>query len=175
MRSVSAAVLGSLVFLVIAPGTVAGFVPWAISGWQMRAPFLDHAATRWLGVTLILLGLPILLEAFARFALQGRGTPAPVAPTERLVVQGPYRFVRNPMYVAVVTVIVGQALVLGDVRLLAYAAVVWLSFHLFVLLYEEPTLRRRFGPEYDAFRAAVPRWIPARRRRPWNQARPDRE
>ncbi len=117
------------------------------------------------GAVLIVLGLPILLEAFARFALQGRGTPAPVAPTERLVVQGPYRFVRNPMYVAVTTVILGQALLLGDSRLLAYGAVVWLSFHLFVLLYEEPTLRRRFGPDYDAFRAAVPRWIP--RRTPW--------
>jgi protein-S-isoprenylcysteine O-methyltransferase Ste14 len=166
LRSVPAAVLGSLLFLVIAPGSVAGFLPWAISRWQMRPPLLGLAAARGLGVVLIALGLPMLLNAFARFALQGRGTPAPVAPTERLVVQGPYRFVRNPMYVAVTTLILGQALLLGDPRLLAYGSFVWLSFHLFVVLYEEPTLRRRFGPDYDAFRTAVPRWIP--RVTPWD-------
>jgi protein-S-isoprenylcysteine O-methyltransferase Ste14 len=158
-------VVGSLVFLVIAPGTVAGYIPWAISRWQVEPPFLGWAGTRWLGLALILAGLPVLLEAFARFALQGRGTPAPVAPPERLVVRGFYRFVRNPMYVAVTSLILGQALLLGDPRLLVYGAVVWLVFHSFVLLYEEPTLRRRFGADYAAYCAAVPRWIP--RVRPW--------
>jgi protein-S-isoprenylcysteine O-methyltransferase Ste14 len=106
-----------------------------------------------------------LLESFARFALQGLGTPAPVFPTRRLVVTGVYRYVRNPMYVAVAAIILGQALLFGSVALLEYGAVVWLMFHLFVLLYEEPTLRGVFGSDYEAFRAAVPRWIP--RLTPW--------
>jgi protein-S-isoprenylcysteine O-methyltransferase Ste14 len=167
VRTLSGAVAGSLIFLVIAPGTLAGYLPWAISRWQFLPPFLGAAATRWLGAALILAGLPLLLESFARFAVQGRGTPAPIAPPERLVVQGPYRFVRNPIYVAVVSVILGQALLFGDRRLLGYGALVWLSFHVFVLLYEEPTLRQSFGADYDAFCAGVPRWIP--RARPWKR------
>lgn len=167
MRSVASAVTLSLIWLVIAPGLIAGYVPWAISRWRMQPPFLGTSATRWLGALLILLGLPLLLEAFARFALQGRGTPAPVLPPERLVVFGFYRRVRNPMYVAVTALIVGQGLLLGDPRLLALGAVVWLTFHLFVLLYEEPRLRRRFARDYEAYCAAVPRWIP--RITPWRR------
>jgi protein-S-isoprenylcysteine O-methyltransferase Ste14 len=159
------AVLGSLFFLLIAPGTVAGLVPWWISSWQLQAPLLGFAGFRVLGALLIVAGLPVLLDSFARFALQGLGTPAPVFPTRHLVVTGLYRYVRNPMYVAVAGVILGQGLVLGDVRVLGYGAVVWLSFHLFVLIYEEPTLRRSFGNEYEEFCAEVPRWIP--RLSPW--------
>ena len=109
--------------------------------------------------------MPALLHAFARFVSEGEGTPAPVAPTQRLVVGGLYRYVRNPMYVAVVTLILGQAALFADLRLLGYAAAVWLGFHLFVLLYEEPTLRSAFPADYPAFVAAVPRWLP--RLRPW--------
>jgi protein-S-isoprenylcysteine O-methyltransferase Ste14 len=159
------AVLGSSFFLLIAPGTVAGLVPWWISGWRMQSPLLGFAGFRVVGVLLIAAGLPVLLDSFARFALQGLGTPAPVFPTRHLVVTGLYRYVRNPMYVAVAGVILGQGLVFGDVRVLGYGALVWLSFHLFVMIYEEPTLRRSFGNEYDAFRAGVPRWIP--RLSPW--------
>lgn len=89
-------------------------------------------------------------------------------PPERLVVFGFYRRVRHPMYVAVTALILGQALLLGDVRLLVLAAVVWLTFHLFVLLYEEPRLRQRFGRDYEAYCEAVPRWLP--RLRPWRGA-----
>ena len=165
MRSVTGAVVGSLVWLVIAPGLVAGYVPWAISRWRVQPPFLDTSLTRWLGVALIALGMPVLLDAFARFALQGRGTPAPVMPPERLVVFGFYRHVRNPMYVAITSIVTGQGLLLGDSRLFAWAAVLWLLFHVFVLLYEEPILRSRFGREYGAYCANVPRWIP--KPRPW--------
>lgn len=165
MRSVAVAVIGSLIWLVIAPGLIAGYLPWAITRWRVEPPLLWVGATRWLGALLILLGLPILLEAFARFALYGRGTPAPVLPPERLVVRGFYRRVRNPMYVAVVALILGQALLFGEAQLLALGAVVWLVFHVFVRAYEEPTLRRRFGPDYLAYCAAVPRWIP--RATPW--------
>jgi len=162
------AVLGSAVFLVIAPGTVAGLVPWWISGWRVQAPLLGVPAIRIAGGALIAAGLPVLLDAFRRFALEGLGTPAPVFPTRHLVVRGFYRYVRNPMYVALVALIVGQGLVLGSAPLLGYAALLWLAFHGFVLLYEEPTLRATFGAEYDAFCANVPRWVP--RLHPWRKS-----
>jgi protein-S-isoprenylcysteine O-methyltransferase Ste14 len=95
-----------------------------------------------------------------RFAIQGLGTPAPVFPTRHLVVTGLYRYVRNPMYVAVVSAILGESLLFGNVTLLEYGGLAWLLFHLFVLLYEEPKLGASFGPDYAAFVAAVPRWIP---------------
>jgi protein-S-isoprenylcysteine O-methyltransferase Ste14 len=120
---------------------------------------------RFVGCLLIGAGLPVLIDSFARFAFQGLGTPAPVFPTRHLVVSGLYRHVRNPMYVAVVAVILGQGLLLGNLSVLRYGALVWLAFHLFVLAYEEPTLRATFGTEYEAFCANVPRWIP--RLRPW--------
>jgi protein-S-isoprenylcysteine O-methyltransferase Ste14 len=117
------------------------------------------------GGLLLMLGVWILVESFARFALHGRGTPAPIAPTARLVVTGFYRRVRNPMYVAVTAIILGQALVFASVGLAAYAALIWAAFHTFVLAYEEPTLRRAYPEDYAAYTAAVPRWRP--RLRPW--------
>ncbi len=158
------AVLGSAAFFVLAPGVVAGFVPWWISrsgadatnlGWPLRG----------LSIVLIAAGAGALLDSFFRFAWRGLGTPAPVFPTRRLIVTGLYRHVRNPMYVAVVAVILGQSLWLGNARVLAYGALVALGFHLFVLLYEEPTLRHTYGEEYERFCANVGRWIP--RLRPW--------
>ncbi|HEY2357411.1 MAG TPA: methyltransferase [Phenylobacterium sp.] len=161
----SSALFWSAVFFLIAPGTLAGYLPWAITDWRLGS------APAWLmalGGVAIVGGLLLLLECFGRFALQGRGTPAPVAPPERLVVAGPYRRVRNPMYVAVVAIILGQAALFADVRLLVYGVSVWLGFHAFVVLYEEPTLRRTFPNDYPAFAAAVPRWRP--RLRPWRPA-----
>src|SRR5258708_15327178 len=159
MRKVLA-LLGSAVFLVIAPGFVAGLVPWWISHWRVEAPFFGLPVVRFLGGMLVALGLIGLLNSFVRFALQGLGTPAPVFPTRHLVVSGLYRYVRNPMYIAVVMTILGQGLSFGTVSLMEYGAIVWLLFHLFVLIYEEPTLRATFGFEYDSFCAEVPRWIP---------------
>lgn len=160
------AVLGSAVFLVLAPGTVAVLVPWWISGWRVGASFPGFTVVRVVGVLLIVAGAPVLLECFARFALQGVGTPAPVFPTQHLVVKGFYRFVRNPMYVAVLWVVVGQALFFGSWKILEYVAFVWGVVHLFVIGYEEPTLLRSFGAEYERYRAHVGRWIP--RLHPWN-------
>lgn len=117
-------------------------------------------------------GMPVLLDSFARFALQGLGTPAPIAPPRHLVVTGLYRYVRNPMYVAGLLIISGQGLFFGSVRVLEYGLAVWLIFHLFVLLYEEPVLRSKFGAEYDEFRANVRRWIP--RLQPWQQPSKER-
>jgi protein-S-isoprenylcysteine O-methyltransferase Ste14 len=107
----------------------------------------------------------MLVECFFRFAWRGLGTSAPIAPTRRLIVTGLYRHVRNPMYVAVFVLIAGQALLFGSMPLLVYAAAVWAAFHLFVLFYEEPTLRRQFPDDYERFLDAVPRWLP--RLRPW--------
>jgi protein-S-isoprenylcysteine O-methyltransferase Ste14 len=155
-----AAALGTLAFLVVAPGTVGGIVPYCMSGWRTQPPLLGLEPLRWVGGALVLAGLAVLLDSFARFALQGLGTPAPVLPTRHLVVTGLYRHVRNPMYIAVVSLVLGQALLLGDGTVLGYGVALWLVFHLFVLGYEEPKLRQTFGAEYDAFRANVPRWIP---------------
>src|SRR4051794_8958338 len=117
--------LGSLLFLLIAPGTVAGLVPWWLTGWGIRDWPQPYATPlRLVGAVLIVLGVPALLHAFARFVLEGFGTPAPVAAPEHLVVGGLYRHVRNPMYIAVIATIVGQALVLAQPGLLLYAAVV---------------------------------------------------
>jgi protein-S-isoprenylcysteine O-methyltransferase Ste14 len=156
------ALIGSALFLFAAPGVLAGLIPWWITGWWLgRSPVALQA----LGGLLILAGLALLLECFGRFALQGLGTPAPIAPPARLVVSGAYRRVRNPIYVAVVAIILGQAALFADLRLLGYAALVWTAFHVFVLAYEEPTLRDTFPEDYERFFAAVPRWIP--RLKPW--------
>jgi len=159
------AAAGSLLFLVVAPGIVAGVVPWLLTGWDSSNAFGDLAVARVLGGTLLVVGVVVLLEAFARFVLEGRGTPAPVAPTSRLVVGGLYRHVRNPMYLAVEAAILGQALLLGSGVLLAYAAAIGVAFWAFTRGYEEPTLARRYGEEYDAYRRAVPAWRP--RLTPW--------
>ena len=159
MRRTSA-VIGSVVFFVVVPCVLAGLIPWWITRWQFQPPLLDLFTTRVLGVALILAGIPGLVDSFGRFALQGLGTPAPIAPTRHLVVTGLYRYVRNPMYVSVTAVVLGQAMLFGDWRLVLYGALFWLVCHLFVLGYEEPTLQRTFGKEYETFRANVPRWIP---------------
>lgn len=159
------AVLGSILFLILAPGTVAGLLPWLITGWRFEAPFFGFEATRYLGAVLLAGGLAVLVDSFARFAWIGEGTPAPIAPTRRLVVSGLYRHVRNPMYVAVVSAITGQAVLLGSDRLLVYGGLVWLMFHAFIVFYEEPTLDRAYGEKYRAYQRGVPRWLP--RLTPW--------
>ena len=156
----AAAVIGTAIFFVFVPCVVAGVVPWWISHWEFRLSFLGVELTRFVSSALILAGVSGLVDSFGRFALQGLGTPAPIAPTQHLVVTGLYRYVRNPIYVAVAAVIFGQAVLFGDWRLFAYGAVVWLVFHLFVVGYEEPTLKESFGADYEAFRINVPRWIP---------------
>jgi protein-S-isoprenylcysteine O-methyltransferase Ste14 len=158
MRRTTAAV-GSSVFFALAPGVVAVVIPWWLTGWESRHP-LPHWSLRVAGAILIVVGATVLIHSFVRFVVEGTGTPAPVAPPERLVVGGAYRYVRNPMYVGVLATIVGQALVIGQPVLLAYALVVFLAVAAFVRWYEEPTLGRRFGAEYDAYRRAVPAWWP---------------
>jgi protein-S-isoprenylcysteine O-methyltransferase Ste14 len=156
------AAIGSALFLLAAPGTVAGLVPWLLTGWGSRSwPW----PVRVTGALLLAAAVAALLSAFARFAREGIGTPAPAAPPQRLVVGGLYRHVRNPMYVAVVSAVLGQGLLLGRPILLAYAVGLWALFAAFVRVYEEPVLNRTYGEDYERFRAAVPAWLP--RLRPW--------
>jgi protein-S-isoprenylcysteine O-methyltransferase Ste14 len=134
-------------------------IPWLLTGWEARDPW---PPLRGLGIALIVAGVGVLLHAFLRFVVEGVGTPAPVAPTQQLVVGGLYRYVRNPMYLAVAATIVGQALVLGQLVLLVYAAVFGVAVFAFVRWYEEPTLRRQFGDQYEEYQRAVPGWWPRR-------------
>jgi protein-S-isoprenylcysteine O-methyltransferase Ste14 len=165
----SSAALGSSLFFALAPGVVAGVAPWALTGWRSADPPWP-LPVRTVGALLVAASSAVLVQAFVRFVREGRGTPAPVGPTERLVVGGMYRHVRNPMYVAVVGAILGQALLIGRPVLLAYAALVWATTAGFVRAYEEPTLTATYGDDYRVYRAAVPGWIP--RLRPWSADRP---
>src|SRR6185369_681124 len=156
------AAVGSALFFALAPGVVAGVLPWWLTRWRMSPAPL---AVRIAGAVLVLVAVPSLARLFVRFVRDGLGTPAPVAPTELLVTTGAYRYVRNPMYLAVLSAILGQALLLGQPVLLAYAAGVAVMFVIWVRFDEEPVLRQQFGAEYDAYRRAGPAWWP--RRRPW--------
>lgn len=159
------AVLGSALFFVAAPFLAAAAIPWWITRWDFQPAFFGTDLTRAIGGLLVVSGVPGVVDSFARFALDGLGTPAPVAPPQHLVVTGLYRYVRNPMYVSVLAAICGQALLFGDWRLIVYGALFWLACHVFVTTYEEPALQRSFGAEYATFRANVPRWVP--RLTPW--------
>jgi protein-S-isoprenylcysteine O-methyltransferase Ste14 len=163
MHRKTAAAIGSSLFFAVAPGVMAGVIPWLLTSWDVAGS--PPLVVRVVGWALIVAGAAFLIHAFARFVVEGLGTPAPVAPTERLVVGGVYRYIRNPMYVAVATTIVGQALVLGRPALLLYAAAFIAVTAAFVRLYEEPTLAHRYGAEYEEYRRAVPGWWPRRPRR----------
>jgi protein-S-isoprenylcysteine O-methyltransferase Ste14 len=160
----SKAALVSAGFFVVAPGTVVGLIPWLITRWRFRRPLPGWGAARVVGAVLVAAGLVPATSAFAEFVKAG-GTPMPLAPTQHLVVSGFNRYVRNPMYVALLLMIIGQALLFGNFRLLAYAAAAAAAPAAFVHWYEEATLARTFGAEYEEYRRAVPGWIP--RRHPW--------
>jgi protein-S-isoprenylcysteine O-methyltransferase Ste14 len=156
MKSVGAFVK-TFVFTVFVPGTVAGYVPWRLR----RGATPVTGAEEWAAIALIVVGVAIYLyTAFWGFALVGGGTPAPIAPTRILVVKGLHRFVRNPMYIGVGLVIAGQAWLFHSLHIAIYLGCFWLIVHFFVLFYEEPTLQKQFGEEYERYRARVPRWIP---------------
>jgi protein-S-isoprenylcysteine O-methyltransferase Ste14 len=166
------AAAGSALFFAVAPAVVAGAIPYALTGWEVDAEW--WLPLRILGAALVVAGAAALIQAFVRFVVEGLGTPAPVAPTEHLVVGGPYRYVRNVMYIAVTTTIAGQALLLGSPGLLVYAAVVWTAMAAFVKAYEEPTLARRYGAQYEEYRRAVPAWWPRFSGSRWPSSSPSR-
>jgi protein-S-isoprenylcysteine O-methyltransferase Ste14 len=155
------AAVGTIAFFLLAPGGTAGLVPWLITQWRGdAAPW-----ARVTGAVFVVAGTLLVIAAFTQFVLEGRGTPAPVAPTQELVIGGLYRWVRNPMYLGVSTAIAGQAVMFGSVGVGVWLAVFVLATTTFTLVYEEPTLRRTYGASYDAYAAAVPRWRP--RLTPW--------
>ena len=164
------ALIGSFVFFWVAPAMVAGYVPWLLTRWRVEAPLLGVAEGRPLGYLLIILGAAIVVESFYRFAVKGLGTPAPIAPTTHLVVSGLYRYVRNPMYVGVLAVVLGQALIFGRAVLVGTpcscgprSSPSWFS-----------TKSRRSsvasGRRTRSTRANVRRWLP--RLTPWEGSRP---
>lgn len=158
-------VLGSVLFFLAAPFMVGFVIPWWMAGWPAPAFTWRGVA----GLLLVVIGIIPLADSFARFALVGLGTPAPVAPTRHLVVTGFYRYVRNPMYLGVLAIILGNGVLLSDIWIAAYAIGIALAFASFVYVYEEPTLRDQFADEYREYCAHVRRWIP--RLTPWTQAR----
>ena len=154
--------LGTFVFFVAAPGTTAGLVPWLVTGWA-SPPGWD--AVDLLGVLVGLVGLAMVVACFVRFVREGRGTPAPTAPTEELVVGGLYRYLRNPMYVGVGLVIAGQCLAFRSLSLVVWLALFTVAVTVFVVVYEQPTLRARYGASYDAYCGSVPAMVPRLRQR----------
>ncbi len=162
MSESSWAVAKTLVFTLLVPATVAGWIPWLL---RRGAPVALHGFLLWIAVLAIALGVVIYLyTAFWSFAAIAGGTPAPIAPTRTLVVGGLHRFVRNPMYIGIGLIIAGQAWLFHSLHIAIYLACFALVVHLFVLFYEEPALGKQFGEEYERYRAAVPRWIPKWRR-----------
>jgi len=162
----SAAAVASAVFFLAGPCVVAGLIPWLVTRWHVPGAMSPFAVLRMAtGGVFLVLAIAVLIRAFARFVVEGRGTPAPIAPPDRLVVGGDYRFVRNPMYLALITAILGQAMIFDSLRLLLYAVIVWAITATFVHWYEEPVLLNRYGDDYRRYRQAVRAWLP--RLRPW--------
>jgi protein-S-isoprenylcysteine O-methyltransferase Ste14 len=160
-RSKLWAAVGGAGFILFGGPTIVGLlVPWLLTRWDADE---QAAALKALGLVVLAAGAALVLETTARFALHGRGTPAPWAPPERFVERGSYRFVRSPMYLGVLLLVVGQALILGREILYVWALAAWLMFTAFLVFYEEPGLRRRFGASYDDYRRRVRRWLPSRR------------
>lgn len=149
--------LGSLLFLVIAPGTVAGYIPLVL---LRNGPQIETGIFAYLAFPFWLIGSIILLWCFWDFTFKGHGTPAPIAPPTELVATGFYRYVRNPIYVSLLAILIGHFLWFGYWNLLIYAIIVFIGFNLVVAYYEEPTLKRKFGASYENYLKRVPRWIP---------------
>lgn len=157
MKRVVAPILNTILFTIVVPGTVAVYIPMRLAGGYSRP--LPGFLT-WLGAVCAVTGAAIYFRCAWEFAVRGLGTPAPIAPTKYLVTTALHRRIRNPMYVGVVLAIVGQGTIFRSLHVLEYAALMLLTAHIFVILYEEPTLQRQFGDSYDAYRRSVPRWIP---------------
>jgi protein-S-isoprenylcysteine O-methyltransferase Ste14 len=149
--------LKTILFTIVVPGAVAGYIPSLLVGGFTRP---EAGLVTWIGAAVIVLGAAIYFRCAWEFAVRGLGTPAPIAPTKFLVTTAVHGYVRNPMYIGVALVILGEADLVRSFHLVEYAALMLLIAHIFVVLYEEPTLRRQFGESYEEYRRNVPRWIP---------------
>jgi protein-S-isoprenylcysteine O-methyltransferase Ste14 len=160
----STVAIGSVAWFIAVGGTFGALLPYLLNDWHFHRPLPYWVVARAAGVLLICAGLIPVVRSFIEFA-RADGTPVPLASPPRLVVSGFYRYVRNPMYVGFVVIIAGQALLFGSAGLLVYTAAAWCVGAAGVRWYEEPTLARAFGAEYQAYRREVRAWLP--RLRPW--------
>jgi len=151
-------VVKTVIFTILVPGTVTVIIPRALASDATRPTFLSS-----FGFLPMALGAAIYFWCAWDFAIVGKGTPAPVDPPKVLVVRGLYRFVRNPMYVGVLLLLAGESIVFRSARIFRYALLAWLFSHLFVMFYEEPALKRKFGASYEEYLKKVNRWIPSGR------------
>ena len=152
--------LKTLIFTIFVPGTATVLVPYLLLSWGVQVVSIEIGAFRFLGLPPILLGAVTYLWCAWDFTFTGRGTPAPIDPPKQLVVKGLYRYVRNPMYVSVALILLGEALLFQSAVLFLYAGFLLGCAHLFVVYYEEPTLRRLFGASYESYCESVSRWFP---------------
>lgn len=152
--------LKTAIFTIIMPGSITGLFPYLIISSQVSRLPLPFGLQQYTGGIFILTGISIYVWCALDFALAGKGTPAPIDPPKNLVIRGAYRYVRNPMYVAVMAVLIGESLFFASSALLMYAATVFVGFNLFVILYEEPVLTGKFGELYKDYCERVPRWLP---------------
>jgi protein-S-isoprenylcysteine O-methyltransferase Ste14 len=151
--------LKTLIFTILVPGTVVGIVPWLLL--QSSGEAVHLSPSLWLiGLLPLLVGVGLYFWCAGAFTFIGKGTPAPIDAPIFLVRSGPYQWVRNPMYLAVLSTIIGEAILFHSLLLVGYALLIWVVAHLFVVLYEEPSLRRRFGESYEAYLRSVPCWLP---------------
>lgn len=150
-------ILNTILFTVFVPGTVIGYIPYRLTG-RFHNP--ASGPLMWLSAAVIALGAAIYFRCAWEFAVRGLGTPAPIAPTKYLVTTTLHRYVRNPMYIGVFSVLAGEVLLFRSLRLLEYLAFCCVAVQLFVVFYEEPTLHHQFGESYEQYRRSVPRWIP---------------
>jgi protein-S-isoprenylcysteine O-methyltransferase Ste14 len=138
---------------------VAGIVPWLLL--QSSGEAANLTPSLWLiGLLPLMLGVGLYFWCAGAFTFIGKGTPAPIDAPVFLVREGPYQWVRNPMYLAVLSVIIGEAMLFHSLLLVGYALLVWVVVHLFVVFFEEPRLARQFGESYEAYLRTVPRWLP---------------
>lgn len=151
--------LKTLVFILFVPGTVAILLPYFLLSTFNPSFTFETDQIQYIGLLPLLFGAIICLWCFWDFISFGEGTPAPIDPPKKLVVDGLYRFVSNPMYIGIILIIFGEAVLFSSLLLLAYMLVVFLIFHLFVIGYEEPALKSTFGESYEKYRASVPRWL----------------
>lgn len=150
----------SLIFIILVPGTVVIFVPYVLLDFFGDYFNIYLGIFRYLGIIPFLSGIAILLWCIWDFTFTGKGTPAPIDPPKVLVVRGLYQYVRNPMYVGGVFILAGEAIFFASLILFGYTLFIFLCFHIFVIGYEEPSLRRSFGSAYDMYCESVPRWLP---------------
>ena len=151
--------LKTLVFSILVPGTVAGVIPWLLLQ-GASGPVLLLPSIWMVGFLPLLLGVGLYLWCAGAFTFIGKGTPAPIDTPKFLVTQGPYQWVRNPMYLAVLSIVIGEAILFRSYLLVGYALLVWAVVHMFVVFVEEPSLRHQFGESYETYLSSVPRWLP---------------